>query len=111
VKYGKKYKGVMIIIPCSVIFLTRPPGYTLYKYLYATFPTRTGGSNMATNNRYLSDKAKARSEKAITAAEKHATKSRDAQDAVVTAVVGATYVTGVYTKAFVTTYTASRKTL
>jgi len=66
---------------------------------------------MATNNRYLSDKAKARSEKAITSAEKHATKSRDAQDAVVTAVVGASYVTGVYTKTFVTTYVASRKTL
>jgi hypothetical protein len=64
---------------------------------------------MATNNRYLSEKAKARSEKAITSAQKHATKSRDAQDTVVTAVVGATYVTGVYTKTFVTTYVASRK--
>lgn len=66
---------------------------------------------MATNNRYLSAKAKDRGQKAITVAEKHATKSRDAQDAVVTAVVGATYVTGVYTKTFVTTYVASRKTL
>ena len=101
----------MIIILYSVIFLTRPVRYTSYKYPDATLPTRTGGSNMATNNRYLSAKAKTRGKKAITSAEKHATKSRDAQDAVVTAVVGATYVTGVYTKTFVTTYVASRKTL
>ncbi len=60
-------------------------------------------------NRYLSEKAIARSEKAIISAQKHATKSRDAQDAAVTAIVGTTYVTGVYTKTFVTTYVASRK--
>jgi hypothetical protein len=64
---------------------------------------------MSHKNRYLSEQARARSDKAITSAQKHATKSRDFQDAVVSAIVGTTYVTGVYTKTFVTTYVAPRK--
>lgn len=60
-------------------------------------------------NRYLSQAHIERGSKAVTAATKHATKSRDAQDATVRAIVGVTYVSGVYAKTFVTTYVASRK--
>ena len=60
-------------------------------------------------NRYLSQAHIERGFKAVTAATKHATKSRDAQDATVRAIVGVTYVSGVYAKTFATTYVASRK--
>ena len=60
-------------------------------------------------NRYLSANARVRGSKAVTAAQKHATHSRNAQDATVTAIVGTTYVAGVYAKTFVTTHCASHK--
>lgn len=60
-------------------------------------------------NRYLKDAHRAFGDKAAAKAIAHGTKSRNAQDAAVSAVVGATYVAGVYTKTFVATYVASRK--
>lgn len=60
-------------------------------------------------NRYISANARVRAGKAITAATKHATHSRNAQDATVTAIVGTTYVAGVYAKTFVTVHVAPRK--
>lgn len=98
----------MIIIPCSVIFLTRPPGYTLINYTVG-YVTQKGRFAMA--NRYLKDAHRASGDKARTKAIAHGTKSRNAQDAAVSAVVGATYVAGVYTKTLVATHVASRKDL
>jgi len=60
-------------------------------------------------NRYLKESHRALGEKASAMAIAHGTKTRNAQDAVVSAVVGATYVAGVYTKDFVVTHVASRK--
>jgi hypothetical protein len=60
-------------------------------------------------NRYLSAEARVRGSKAITVAQKHATHSRNAQDATVTAIVGTTYVAGLYAKTFVTTHVSPRK--
>ena len=59
-------------------------------------------------NRYLTAGIRARGEKAVAVATKHATKSRDAQDASVRMVVGVTYVSGVYAKTFVKTHFAKR---
>lgn len=60
-------------------------------------------------NRYLTQAHLVRGDKAVTAGIKHATKTRDAQDATVRAIVGVTYVSGIYAKTFVTTHVASRK--
>ena len=58
--------------------------------------------------RYLTQAHLVRGEKAVTSASKHATKSRDAQDASVRTVVGATYVSGKYVTTFVRTHVAKR---
>jgi len=59
-------------------------------------------------NRYLTKSHRALGKKASAKAIAHGTKTRNAQDAAVSAVVGATYVAGVYTKTFVVTHVASR---
>lgn len=60
-------------------------------------------------NRYISNNARTRSQKGIELAKQHGTITRNAQDATLTAIVGTTYVAGVYAKTLVTTHFASRK--
>lgn len=93
------------------IFNTPPIVYP-YKFVYGrnSVPL-TKGYSMSDKkpNRYISAEARLRTEKAIEAAKHHGTITRNAQDATLTAVIGTTYVAGVYAKTLVTTHFASRK--
>lgn len=93
------------------IFNTPPIVYP-YKFVYGrNSVSHNKGVTVSDKkpNRYISANARVRAEKGIEAAKRHATISRNAQDATLTAIIGTTYVAGVYAKTFVTTHVASRK--